>query len=197
MVAKSKLTSSVFLAGLFFVTAAAALSTDRDQPIEVTADFVEIDDKIGLAIYRGNVIVIQGSTRFTGHTLTLKYAPDQQLKEALLEGSPATYRQRPDNEEEDIKGEALNMRYQAQEQLIHMTNKVKIVQRRQIYTGHHMTYDTARNVLKARKARPGELSDDNGATDDGRVRIIIPPAKKTEPNGTDRGSRAGGPGPRE
>ncbi|MFH0352151.1 MAG: lipopolysaccharide transport periplasmic protein LptA [Chromatiales bacterium] len=185
--------SGVLLAGLFFVSATAALSTDRDQPIEVTADFVEIDDKIGVAIYRGNVIVIQGSTHFTGHTLTLKYAADQQLKEALLEGAPATYRQRPDNEEEDIEGEALNMRYQAQEQLIHMTNKVKIVQRRQIYTGHHMTYDTARNVLKARKARPGELSNDNGATDDGRVRIIIPPAKKTESSGTDRASRAGGP----
>lgn len=189
--------SGVLLAGLFFVTAAAALSTDRDQPIEVTADFVEIDDKIGVAIYRGNVIVIQGSTHFTGHTLTLKYAPDQQLKEAFLEGSPATYRQRPDNEEEDIEGEALNMRYQTQEQLIHMSNKVKIVQRGQIYTGHHMTYDTARNVLKARKARPGELSNDNGATDDGRVRIIIPPAKKTEPNGPNRGSRAGGSRPKE
>lgn len=189
--------SSVLLAGLFFVTAAAALSTDRDQPIEVTADFVEIDDKIGVAIYRGNVIVIQGSTHFTGHTLTLKYAADQELKEAFLEGAPATYRQRPDNEEEDIEGEALNMRYQTQEQLIHMTNKVKIVQRRQIYTGHHMTYDTARNVLKARKARPGELSNGAGATDDDRVRIIIPPAKKTEPSGTNRGSRAGGPGPKK
>jgi len=192
-----RLNSSVLLAGLLFVTAAGALSTDRDQAIEVTADFVEIDDKIGVAIYRGNVIVIQGSTHFTGHTLTLKYAADQQLKEALLEGSPATYRQRPDNEEEDIEGEALNMRYQTEEQLIHMSNKVKIVQRGQIYTGHHMTYDTARNVLKARKARPGELSNDNGATDDGRVRIIIPPAKKAEPNGTNRGSRADGPGPRE
>ncbi|MGH8554989.1 MAG: LptA/OstA family protein, partial [Gammaproteobacteria bacterium] len=125
------------------------------------------------------------------------YTPDQQLKEALLEGAPATYRQRPDNEEEDIEGEALNMRYQAQEQLIHMTNKVKMVQRRQIYTGHHMTYDTARNVLKARKARPGELSNGDGATDDGRVRIIIPPAKKTEPSGTDRASSAGGPASRE
>ena len=192
-----RLNSSVLLAGLLFVTAAGALSTDRDQAIEVTADFVEIDDKIGVAIYRGNVIVIQGSTHFTGHTLTLKYTPDQELKEALLVGSPATYRQRPDNEAEDIEGEALNMRYQTQEQLIHMTNKVKIVQRRQIYTGHHMTYDTARNVLKARKARPGELSNGAGATDDDRVRIIIPPAKKTEPSGTNRGSRAGGPGPKK
>ncbi|OOO02018.1 MAG: Lipopolysaccharide export system protein LptA [Chromatiales bacterium USCg_Taylor] len=43
--------SSVLLAGLLFVTAAAALSTDRDQPIEVTADFVEIDDKIGVATH--------------------------------------------------------------------------------------------------------------------------------------------------
>lgn len=42
------------------------LSSDPDQPIEVEADSAELDDKERIAVYQGNVVVIQGSIRLTG-----------------------------------------------------------------------------------------------------------------------------------
>ncbi|MGA4817094.1 LptA/OstA family protein [Pseudomonas aeruginosa] len=46
--------------------------SDREQPIRVQADSAELDDKQGVAVYRGDVVVTQGSTKLTGNTVTLK-----------------------------------------------------------------------------------------------------------------------------
>ena len=46
-----------------------ALSTDSNQPIRVQADSAELDDGKGVATYRGNVVITQGSLRVTGTSL--------------------------------------------------------------------------------------------------------------------------------
>ncbi len=159
------------------------LSTDRDQPIEIEADFVEIEDELGVAVYRGNVIVTQGTMRFTGDILTVTYVSGQEIKEFLLEGQPAHFKQRPDNEDEDIKGESLHMRYEVQKDLVHLIEKAKVTQRGQIYTGHRAIYDRRRNILTAYRAEPGEVGTSGQPipVDQGRVRIIIPPQAGDEP----------------
>ena len=48
---------------------ALALPSDREQPIRVQADSAELDDKQGVAVYRGDVVVTQGSTKLTGNTV--------------------------------------------------------------------------------------------------------------------------------
>ena len=48
-----------------------ALPGDSNQPIEIEADFAELDDEQGETIYVGNVIVIQGSLRMTGEKLRI------------------------------------------------------------------------------------------------------------------------------
>lgn len=56
-----------------------ALSTDRDQAIEVHADRFDGDEVKQTAVYTGNVIVDQGSMQITGARLevriTLKWLP--------------------------------------------------------------------------------------------------------------------------
>jgi len=159
------------------------LSTDRDQPIEIEADFVEIEDELGVAVYRGNVIVTQGTMRFTGDILTVTYTSGQEIKEFLLEGQPAHFKQRPDNEDKDIEGESLHMRYEVQKDLVHLIEKAKVTQRGQIYTGHRAIYDRRRNILTAYRAEPGEVGTSGQPIplDQGRVRIIIPPQARDEP----------------
>ena len=57
-----------FLAALTAALAAPvfALSTDRDQAIEVHADRFDGDEVKQTAVYTGNVIVDQGSMQITG-----------------------------------------------------------------------------------------------------------------------------------
>jgi lipopolysaccharide export system protein LptA len=38
-----------------------ALSSDREQPINLEADAADIDDLKGISIYTGNVVLTQGS----------------------------------------------------------------------------------------------------------------------------------------
>ncbi|MDL2424869.1 lipopolysaccharide transport periplasmic protein LptA, partial [Pseudomonas sp. BAgro211] len=59
------------LAAAIGSSAAWALPTDREQPIRVQADSAELDDKQGVAVYRGDVVVTQGSMKLTGNTVTL------------------------------------------------------------------------------------------------------------------------------
>ena len=67
----------LFTLGATFGSAAAwALPTDRTQPIRVQADSAELDDKQGVAVYRGDVVITQGSMKITGNTVTGGYPID-------------------------------------------------------------------------------------------------------------------------
>jgi len=45
---------------------AHARSDDNEQPLHITADTAELNDKTGISIYRGNVRMVQGTTIITG-----------------------------------------------------------------------------------------------------------------------------------
>ena len=103
-----------------------ALSTDSEQPIEIEADFAELDDEEGTTLYVGNVIVIQGSIRMTGDRLRVNFTEDRDLKEVYLEGQPATFKQTPDDAVHDVEGEALMMEYHALKNLLFLIEKAKV-----------------------------------------------------------------------
>lgn len=42
---------------------AHALPSDSSQPINIQADSAELDDKRGIAIYRGDVVITQGTLK--------------------------------------------------------------------------------------------------------------------------------------
>jgi lipopolysaccharide export system protein LptA len=154
----------------------AGLSSDPDQPIEVEADSAELDDKERIAVYQGNVVVIQGSIRLTGDVLTLTYTPEHDIKEIVLVGKPARFRQRPDHTSMDTEGEALKIAYSAEKNLLSLIEKAKVNQQRQIYTGHRMDYDTKRSVLTLQSSGKTPPSGKPSAAE--RVKIIIPPKEK-------------------
>lgn len=170
--------------GLGLVVAAAcasawALASDRDQPIEIEADFAELDDQRGVTIYTGNVIVTQGSLRLWGDKLTVNYSEDQELERAYLEGQPARFRQRPEGKDEETQGEAMQIEYHAQESLLYLIEEARLEQGGKLLTGHRITYDTERSILTARRAPEGERRDAR-AVPPKRIRVVIPPKKKDE-----------------
>ena len=66
-------TTALLIAASFSMLSglAYALPSDRNQPINVQADSAEMDDKRGVAIYRGDVIITQGTLKITGDTVTI------------------------------------------------------------------------------------------------------------------------------
>jgi lipopolysaccharide export system protein LptA len=153
---------------------AHALKTDSDQPIEIEADFAELDETEGKTIYRGNVIVVQGSIRMTGDLLRVDLDDQNELRDAYLEGRPAVFKQRPDDSENDIIGRALTIEYHSKENLLYLISEARVTRGEELFEGHRISYDTERSVITAH-------SDDEVAPKR-RVRIVIPPQKKDEPS---------------
>jgi lipopolysaccharide export system protein LptA len=159
---------------------AAALSSDKDQPIEVEADYAELDDSIGETVYRGSVVIVQGSMRLTGDQLTVFYAEDRKLKRALMVGQPARFKQRPDRAQVDDEGEALRIEYFAQDELLVLQDKARFTQGERSFSGAEITYDTTRSLIKAYGSGQAATGG-KPAGDGGRVRIVLPPPGKAEP----------------
>lgn len=188
-----RLNLSLLLACMALVGATAAggvmaLSTDREQDMQVEADNAELDAIEGISIYRGNVIVIQGSMRITGHTLTVHFNDDGDMELAIMNGSPATYRQLPDGADEYDEARAQKMEYYPRQDSVILIERAWVKNPDgSTMTGNRIEYDTALSRVKvqgrAAPAKNGVAGEDAG----GRVKIII--KKKKTP--ADRGSAPG------
>ena len=180
MKSSHKLSLLVILA-LLFCGRCPALSTDSQQPIEIEADFAELDDEEGTTIYIGNVIVIQGSIHMTGDRLRVNFTEERDLRDAYLEGRPATFRQTPDDAIHDIEGEALFIEYHPLQSFLYLIEKAKVTQGERLFEGHRINYDTENSIITARSSRAGMANKDElPKTKSGRVRIIIPPKEKVK-----------------
>jgi lipopolysaccharide export system protein LptA len=145
---------------------AQALSSDRNQPMDVEADRADIDDKRGVSVYRGNVKITQGTLRLTAEELTL-HTRDGEVVRAIAVGKPATYRQRPDGKDQDVEAEALKMEYFADRQKLILTDKASVRQAGDSFRSERIDYDIAADVVKGGTGSPGD-----------RVRITIQPKQQ-------------------
>ena len=169
---------TVLAAAILLATNAFALATDSQQPIEIEADFAELDDQEGKTIYVGNVIVTQGSIRMTGDKLKVNFSEDRDLQDVYLEGRPAYFKQTPDNGE-DVEGEALLIEYHQLENLLYLIQKARLTQGARLFEGDRINYDTAKSVITAR-AEPRTIKAKGKPPKKGRVRVVIPPKKPKE-----------------
>lgn len=174
----SRKVESALLALAIFAGPCHALSTDAQQPIQIEADFAELDDEAHTTVYVGNVVVVQGSIRMTGDRLRVNFTEDKDLKDAYLEGRPATFKQTPDHDE-DVNGRAMQIEYHALASLLNLIDKAKVTQGERLFEGHRINYDTKQSIITARSLRAGLADKDDRPKDgSGRVRIVIPPKKR-------------------
>ncbi len=161
----------LWLAAALLPTAAWALSSDRDKPMSIEADRVELNDGKGVSVYHGNVKVSQGTLRLTGDTMTV-YSKGEKVEKVIMEGTPATYQQRPDNKDQDVRARALRMEYFTNPEYIVLQKEAEVEQEGDRLRSERIEYDVARDKVNAGTNQPNE-----------RVRITIQP--KNEKNQKD------------
>jgi len=161
---------------------AVALSTDKDQPIEVEADYAELDDKKGITIYEGNVIVTQGSMRIDGDKMTVTYNENDDLDTLIVTGLPAHYQQMPDGGTVPDEAEALQMEYHSLKNLIVLINEALVKQEGLRFSGNRIEYDTEKSKVYARGSHTvkEQTSDAKTENRNDRVKLTIKPKKKKE-----------------
>jgi lipopolysaccharide export system protein LptA len=147
---------------------ALALTADQSQPINIEADTADINDQAGTTVYRGNVIVTQGSIRLSGDTVTV-YSPGRTLQKVTAEGNPAHFQQRPDNKSEDMRAQSRTMEYLIDVEKLILLGDAHIWQDGDKISGNRIDYDIKADLGKATK----------GAGEGERVKVVIQPRDKT------------------
>ncbi|MEE9551971.1 MAG: lipopolysaccharide transport periplasmic protein LptA [Gammaproteobacteria bacterium] len=155
------------------------MSTDKDKDIDIEANSAELDNNKGVTVYRGNVVVTQGSIRMTGDIMTVYFTEYEDLDTVIMEGKPATYKQLPDNSKIYDEAEALRMEYYELKSLIILIDNALVKQEGLRFGGNRIEYDTEHSRVKARGSIKQTVDGDTDTqSQDERVKITIKSKKK-------------------
>jgi lipopolysaccharide export system protein LptA len=160
---------SIVVITFLFSQNCLALSSDRDQAIELEADSADLNDLKGISIYTGDVILTQGSTQLHASTLTLFHNQEHKLTKIEAIGSPASFKQRPDGQTTDVKAKANRMLYFINKETVYLYENATFFQDKNSFRGDQIVYDTKNNIVKAasKKSPKGKRKAS------GRVKVVI------------------------
>jgi lipopolysaccharide export system protein LptA len=145
-------------------SAAYALTSDSDQPISVRARSVEANEKTGISIYRGNVVMSQGTLRLEADRVEVT------LRDGITElvrawGRPARIQSRSDKGEE-LRARALRVVYYGTEtRRVDLYGEVEIKRDADVFTASVVHYALDDQTFSAE------------GDSDGQVSAILQPAK--------------------
>lgn len=167
--------SALLLAGCCLLPALAhALPSDSEQPIHIQADTADLDEKKGTAIYRGDVVITQGTLKITGHTVTLIQGKNGDVEYFKSVGSPAYYEQIPNQGDELLKAWGITIEYFMPKDTIVITDQAKVSQGGNSSRGEKITYDIKQEQVSIGRAQSGNVSQPEP-----RVHMVIQPRKKS------------------
>jgi len=140
-----------------------ALSTDRDQPIEVEADELEVRELERISIYLGNVKLVQGSLEINADRVVLHFNEANDLTLMEMTGTPATLRQLDDNQQE-LRGEAKQIDYTQSDSMLILRDSARLSQAGDTIESDLIRINTQNNSLQA-----GSIESEQ------RVKMLIQP----------------------
>jgi lipopolysaccharide export system protein LptA len=133
-----------------------ALASDRQQPLEISADSAELNEGEGFSIYAGNVIINQGTMVIEASSVTVTFDDNGMQTLLATEGRHdglAYMRQQSEptgNDQSDIM-EAWGKRIDYQVKAEHLTllGSAKLIQRGNQFSGHKILFDVPKDNVKA------------------------------------------------
>lgn len=128
--------------------AAAALPSDREQPIHITADKAVRDDKRGVTIYSGNVHMRQGSMELEADTLVI-FHDEENADQIVARGAPAKMRQRPELEADLVHAHAGTITYFKLEDRVLLERDARVEQKGDLVTGDSIDYLIGQQLITA------------------------------------------------
>jgi lipopolysaccharide export system protein LptA len=170
------LTSLIFL--LAFAGHSAAELADRDKPINVSADELTANNEIQESVFKGNVVLTQGTLRIAADRVVIK-EDKEGYRFAVAYGAPVAFRQKRDKADDYIEGWAERAEYDNKSEVMKLFNKARIKSSQGDLAGDFISYNTVRELFQVTGATPGSTNPVPG-----RVKMTIEPRKKP-PTGKD------------
>jgi lipopolysaccharide export system protein LptA len=154
-----------------FAAPALALEEDQYQPMYIEADAAELDDQQSTSLYIGNVEVTQGSMRIWADEVLVHHKPDRRAQKIIAVGQPVRYRQRLDDDPEEVEGYALRMEYEADREELILIDEAILIQGEDRFASDRIVYNRLTDRVTAGGSAQGRE----------RVKIRIEPEAAREP----------------
>jgi lipopolysaccharide export system protein LptA len=154
---------------LLVSSSAHALRDDIEKPVHINADSVLFNKTKGLAVYEGNVSIVQGSLDIRAAKIEIN-APNNEIVKISANGSPVSFQQKMDNGKL-AKGKANRVTYLVKEKRLFLDGNAVISQNNDKFSSDHIEYSMSSGELKAgNKKAPGK----------NRVKAIFYPSNKSK-----------------
>ncbi|MBP6115897.1 MAG: lipopolysaccharide transport periplasmic protein LptA [Neisseriaceae bacterium] len=146
---------------------------DRDKPINIEADNGMLDQANQLTVFTGNVLIVQGTLRITGAEVSVKQ-DTQGNQNMISKGSPTTMRQKLDDKNEYVTGQANQITYDSKTGIAVLTGNALVTREGDRVKGHVITYNTNTEIYTVKGATGGKQR--------GRVSVILQPSTTQKSN---------------
>jgi lipopolysaccharide export system protein LptA len=148
---------------------------DRDKPVNLEADRVELDDAKKEAVFEGNVTLTQGTMMIKADKIIVKQDADG-FQYGIAYGSPAHFRQKREGFDDFIEGFSERLEYDGKADKMQMFTNARIQRGRDELRGDYISYNSITEFFQVigggkTVATPGNPQ--------GRVRAVIQPKPKT------------------
>ncbi|MCP3868950.1 MAG: lipopolysaccharide transport periplasmic protein LptA [Gammaproteobacteria bacterium] len=132
-----------------------ALESDKNQPVYIEADSVEINDGTGISVYQGNVDVTQGSIHLTADKVTVTQRPGN-ANHIRAEGNPVTFKQNMEDQKKPIEGSARIAEYDTESEILHMIGNAVLLQGKDSFKSDRISYDRSKSLVRAGTSAKGK-----------------------------------------
>lgn len=163
------------LAVLAFISSTGqALPEDAQQEMIILSDSAELDRKAGIVIYKGNVVLTQGTLKIESDQLMIIRNGDV-LEQAVAEGRPARYQQQINAEQGLTHAQGNRIDYFAVRKEVQITGNGHMQQEGNEFSGEKITYDIANEKVLAKATQTHRGAD---AEPPQRIKVVIQPEQE-------------------
>ena len=147
----------IVLIALLLSTYTFALTEDAQQPIEIEADSVMVDETSGFNEFIGDAEVRQGSLVMTAEIIQVQTNADG-VETMIAKGTldqPAKYIQSQENQARFIEATATLITYDVNEGMIFLVGDAYLVQGFDSFSGDSLTYDINNDKVLVKGSEDG------------------------------------------
>jgi lipopolysaccharide export system protein LptA len=158
---------------------AAAEKADRDKPINIEADRVEVDDAKQQSVFIGNVQITQGTLIIRGDRVIVRQ-DKQGFNYGISFGSAkaqAYFRQKREGVDEYVEGWADRLEYDGRKETVQFFTRARLLRGADEVRGDFMIYEMNTEVFRV---TGGGKAAATGNNPQGRVRAVLQPRPRDD-----------------
>jgi lipopolysaccharide export system protein LptA len=144
---------------------------DRNQPMHLEANSVNVDDTNQISTFEGNVQLLQGSLSIQADKIVITQDKGG-FYHCTATGQLAHFRQKRDGENEYVEGYGERIEYDTHSEVAEFFGQARIKREGDDVRGEHIVYSTRTEVFKVNGTHDVANSGTPGT---GRVTIVIQP----------------------